>query len=229
MKSNKQLVLRKGPIESIKNFGKNAVEKVKTVFSTTSSSPAPPTPPAPLQYASPRQLGASEAIMSIISRTPIPTASKFRVTEEDRKRGPAKYITDALKEKGVDLSKFYHWGVHQSRLHRAQLISGYQRNPVVRDWLNTGEEKLPDILTDLDNKHNGDKPYANKDYIQKNIDQHDHYVGTMRVIQAYRLLSEGKDPSAPEHWGDLFNGEKNELGQSRWQYEDPFLLQGKRS
>ena len=228
MKSNKQLVLRKGPIDSIKNFGKNAVEKVKTVFSTTPASPAPPAPPAPLQYARPRQLGAPEAIMSIISRTPIPTASKFRVTEEDRKRGPAKYIADALTEKGVDLSKFYHWGVHQSRLHRAQLISGYQRNPVVRDWLNTDEEKLPDILTDLDNKHNGEKAYANKDHIQKKIDQHDHYVGTMRVIQAYRLLSEGKDPSAPEHWGDLFNGEKNELGQSRWQYEDPFLLQGKK-
>ena len=227
MKSNKQLVLRKGPIDSIKNFGKNAVERVKTVFNTNAP-PAASAPPAPLQYARPRQLGASEAIMSIISRTPIPTASEFRVTEEDRKRGPAKYITDALTEKGVDLSKFYHWGVHQSRLHRAQLISGYQRNPVVRDWLNTDEEeKLPNILTDLDNRHNGEKPYKNKDHIQKEIDQHDHYVGTMRVIQAYRLLSEGKDPSAPEHWGDLFNGETNNLGQSRWQHEDPFLLQGK--
>ena len=225
MKSNKQLVLRKGPLESVKNFGRNAVEKVKTVFTTT---PPSPPPPQPLQYARPRQLSTSEGIMSIISRTPIPTGSLLNVTEEDRKRGPAKYIADAKTEKGVDLSKFYHWGVHQSRLHRAQLINGYVRNPIAGSWPNTTEEKLPEVLKDLDNKHNGDNPPTNKDNLQRQIDGHDHYLGTMRVIQAYRLLSEGKDPNKPEHWGALFDGETNNLGQSRWQHEDPFLLQGKK-
>lgn len=228
MKSNKQLVLRKGPLESVKNFGRNAVEKVKTVFTTTAPSPPSPPPPQPLKYARPRQLSTSEGIMSIISRTPIPTGSLLSVTEEDRKKGPAKYIADAKTEKGVDLSKFYHWGVHQSRLHRAQLINGYVRNPIAGSWPGTTLEDLPEALKDLDNKHNGDSPSRNKDNLQRQIDGHDHYVGTMRVIQAYRLLSEGKDPNKPEHWGALFHGEKNNLGQSRWQHEDPFLLQGKK-
>jgi len=226
MKSSRPLVLRKGPLDSIKKIGRSAVDKVKTVFETASP---PASPPEPLQYARPRSLSSSEILTSIISRTPVATGSPLRVTEEDKKSGPAKYIEDAMNQKGVDLSTFYYWGVHQSRLHRAQLISGYKRNPVVAKWLNDDEaEQLPSILTDLDDHYHENSDKSNKKEIQKKIDSHDHYVGTMRVIQAYRLLSEGKDPTAPHHWAALFDGEKNELGQSRWQYDEPVLLAGQK-
>ena len=170
------------------------------------------------------------------------------VSESDKQDGPLKYIEDAKSSfGGVDLSYFYHWGVAQSRYHRAQLINGDQTNsvlgsmgiyaPKITDSMQRQSAALNKGLTaDRDsNEYRG----AASDLAQ--LDMHDHYVGTLRVIQAYRKLKQGVNPTeiySPKNWTEEdYHGEKDYrdhplLGRgslSTWQHDDPFFALAKNS
>ena len=177
----------------------------------------------------------------------LPTVPSTRrtglVSESDKQDGPLKYIEDAKSSfEGVDLSHFYHWGVAQSRYHRAQLINGDQTNPVLSSMgiyapkITASMQRRSAALNSglkIDDKNS--EQYRTAKSHQDDLDRHDHYVGTLRVIQAYRKLNQGIKPAdiySREHWGqEDYDGEKEHrehhllglVSLSTWQHDDPFF------
>lgn len=168
------------------------------------------------------------------------------VSASDKEDGPLKYIKDAQHSYGVDLSHFYHWGVAQSRLHRAQLVNGDMTNttlaqmghyaPRISDQMQHLSSALRTGLTSEDPESNAAQHAA---ALQSELDAHDHYVGTLRVIQAYRKLNQGIDPSkiySSENWDqEDYDGEKDHRDHplvrygslSIWQQDDPLFQKAK--
>ncbi|NDH08582.1 MAG: hypothetical protein EBY16_02990, partial [Gammaproteobacteria bacterium] len=175
-----------------------------------------------------------------------PTTKKGLVSESDKLEGPIKYIEDAKSSFGVDLSYFYHWGVAQSRYHRAQLINGDFRNPALKG-MQSNAGKITDVMqrraAELRSGLSADpnsNEYKKAMVTLNDLDKHDHYVGTLRVLQAYRKLRQGVPSGeiySPDHWNaDDYDGEKDyrdhpwlqHQSLSTWQQDDPLFVYAKK-
>lgn len=180
----------------------------------------------------------------------VPSAQRTGlVSESDKQDGPLKYIEDAKSSfGGVDLSHFYHWGVAQSRYHRAQLINGDQTNPVLSSMgiyapkiTDSMQRRSAALNKGLKTDDRSSEIYRNEASRLAELDKHDHYVGTLRVIQAYRKLKQGVNPKeiySPQNWTqEDYDGEKDYrdhplLGRrslSTWQHDDPFFALARNS